>query len=486
MIEVENIFKKHKFLLSIFIISALISILFACIVQRCMYLDGGLWFNIMLDKISHGSYGLFDDTANHPRLFGNLINQFLVNFTYYILQIKNKYILSFSYSLSLFLFPLLATWWNYKLSDRTKRFDIAFWTLFVYVFLIIQSSIFSVVETNLVSILYLVLFNYLAGEINYTKKDTLIISALLIFLFRSHEMVLYLGVIIFFASLFYAKREENTFNKIIKYLIGIGSFCASIYMVSWFLTKHITNDTVRFASEAVQYLHLSLRMNLVLTIVGLLIGAIAFFIKKEFTNRQILIIASIYALLLINMFAHLDIFLNPMAEGQLRTIVCWAIPLIFIMIFMFDSLKIKIDKTYLSNMLVIIYIVGISHNIWQINNSYWFYKDFEYLKSKLTESKTALLNPDENPDLFDRSKHRLYNNEFTYFNISLALNDDYKIKSVLSQSKSPNGFSEWLFKIDDKTIMIPTANLSIKNKFWDLTDVANELETKRRDSIYAK
>lgn len=476
MIYDENVFKKHKILIFIFTTTIIINAIIACLVGRSLYLDGSLQFNAILNQLSFGHYGLFDDWQHHPRLYVNFINQLLINFSYYILQIKTKSLLLVAHALPLFALPPLALWWNYKLSQKTKRFDIALWSLFVYAFLVVQSSIEAITETNLASIVYFILFNYLAGKIDYKKKDIIIIFFLVLFLFRSHEMVLFLGPIIFLASLFYASQEESNFNKKIKYFIGAGSLFASFYMLYWFLTRPIMNETIRFLYEAVTYSHSLLNLNILLTIVGLLVAFIAIFKKSIFSKLEISIILIIYSFILAFMFKNLNIFLNPTMELHLRTIHCWAIPLIFTIIFGIDFLKIKINNTYYSNLLVIICIVGISQTIWQINNSYWFYKDFEYLKSKLVHSKTLLLNPDENQDLFDYSKYRRYQWKYSYFNSSLAISNDYKLKALLNQSKTSNGFSEWLYKKNDHTISVPEINLSIKNKFWDLTDIANNFK----------
>lgn len=115
----------------LFLIVSLLHVLYASFVQRGLYLDGSLWFVDLLNSISQGSYH-FPTDSNHPRTMINFIQAFPTLILGNIFGCTSKYLLSFTYSLTLFLTPLLLLFWNYRLTKRTKNKAIFFFALLEY------------------------------------------------------------------------------------------------------------------------------------------------------------------------------------------------------------------------------------------------------------------------------------------------------------------------------------------------------------------
>ena len=121
----ENIIKNRyfKFLFWIFIILSLVHIVYATITMRGLYADGTYYLFSSLHHFTQGTIKTsFDHT--HPRAFIELLHNLPITISYYILQIKSKYALILIYCASLVALPFLTLLWNYKLSHRTKRYDI--------------------------------------------------------------------------------------------------------------------------------------------------------------------------------------------------------------------------------------------------------------------------------------------------------------------------------------------------------------------------
>lgn len=482
----NNILKNNKFWIILTVLITTIHVIYASIIQRGAYLDGAMLSVVLLDKFSHGQYFIYSD-PEHTRFFMNFLNELPMAFGYFILMIKSKYWLSVLFSLPLFLFPPLIIWWNYKLSQRTKRQDIFVLSVFIYATILLPFSIFSIVEIINAALLQFVLLNYLAGKIDYTKKDIALITILVLFLFGSQEYVVFLGFVLFAGALYYASKEENVFNKKIKYGIGLGGLLSSLYVIVFlFLHQQTQGESIRFMKEAIDFIPNLLNLNSILSILTILIVPFILLKKDCFSKKIIIIISLIYIYLLWHMFNHLNIYLIPMWEGHFRTIPCWAMPMLFTIIPLLDAIKKRPSNIFYSNLLTVGLMCTIAQTIWQINNSYWFNKNIEYMQKELKACPNALYIPEEHEEMssFINKDLRRYIWNFSYTSTSILFAPQKEIKTILMQpSKDRVGnfsYREWLYVNDNEMFTIPTQNLHIRNKFWDATKVTDALDDYNR------
>ena len=288
--------KKYKILMWIFIIISIIHVIYATITMRGMYEDGAYY---MLDQLNSYSKGIFKITSDpsHPRFFIMALLELPSIFAFWVLQVHNKFALMMIFSCSMFILPLLALWWNYYLSKRTQRLDIFYWSLFSYS-VNITFSIFSVVESILGSMLNFVLWNYLAGKINYNKKDITLITLLILVMFGTYEYIIFLGIIFFVGALIYAKREENIKNKAVKYYIGIGSLGAAVFNLIYALNVPGENNEIqRFLMEGLNVIPHITELNFSISIITLILLLIFVFRKKPAGKKIILLITLIFSAL---------------------------------------------------------------------------------------------------------------------------------------------------------------------------------------------
>lgn len=469
----DNIIKKNKIWIIIAVILTVIHVLYASFSQRAAYMDGALVTVQLLDLCDVNYYTVLTD-AIHPRFFMYFINQFPVVLSYFVFGIKSKYWLSFICSLSVFCIPLLILLWNFFVSKRTKRYDIFVISIFVYSVLILPFSIYSIVELIPASMFWLVLLNYLAADMDYTKKDLIFITCLVILLFGSYESVVLIGVTLFVGSLYYASKEQKIFNKIVKYFIGLGGLLSSVFVTSCFIiSSQLRLEAIDRMQELVKVFYWSnyfLNLNLILSIFAFSLIPFILFKKDYLSKKNLLIILSGYCLLLISMFANLKIFLAPLFERDIRLISCYIIPLLFMYIIIADSLKKKESSIFYTNLFTIILICAITHTIWQINNTFWFNRNVQFMLEEMQKSPTPLriINKDE----VYNTHHKFFRRYFydsNYTGSSILFAPEKEIKTLLIPSPSFN--TKYIPYIDSKNLFTipPSFKYELKTQFWDIT-----------------
>ena len=147
-----------KFLAIIFILLSIFHMFYASSSLRVLYIDGSSYCAKLIDNISNGIFGFVVDES-HPRVCAMALSQFIALIVGLLFNIS-KNTIAILYSFGVFLMPLLALWWNYTLTKRTKQYSILFWSLFSYA-LILVGQIYSIVESYIGVIFQFVLLNYL-------------------------------------------------------------------------------------------------------------------------------------------------------------------------------------------------------------------------------------------------------------------------------------------------------------------------------------
>ncbi len=481
--------KSVIFLAITFIIISIFHVVYSIYVHRCLYMDGSYWFICMLNSIDQNKFN-FPYDQGHCRYIINFIQHIPIMAACILFHIKNKFIVSYLYSFTLFSLPLFLLFLNYKLTKRTKQFAIFFWSLFSYCVISLLYQIFSVVETIIGIPVYYILLNYLFAKIKYTKLDEFCIYILLIIMFGIHELTLFMGFVLFaamFAAILKKDVSEDSFQ--IKLNIGIGSLLASLYTLYFmFQTKGESSEIMRFIGEGSDFLNRIFQLNAGLSLITLLILLlfVIYFRKgKELKYSQIGLISCIYIYYFYKMFSNPDIYINPVIEGHLRTIPCYIDVLIILGIVIYNFKNLPAHTNFIKKCCIPVLLCGITLTAWQIVNSYYWYKNINFFMHKLSESSETIFVPENNEEIssFFNENLRRYIWHGNYITTALALSKDYKPKTlpvhyITNNETANNSYSYYLYPIlKDGLICVPYFEyISIKNRFWDLTDFVNELD----------
>ncbi len=473
----NNIFlnKKVKGLAVFFLIISILHVIYASCVQRGAIADGSLFILSILDKFSDGNWGFMSAVDCRTRLFVNVMNQLPMNIAYHIFNVDSKYWLSVIYSFPLFFYPFIFVYFNYALAKRSKRYDIAVLGVVLYSVGILLGIMYAVVEIFLAVSVSLLLFHYIVAKINYTKWDIAAVIFLTIMQFNSHELVAYVGYMMFLASLYYAKSEENLDNKKVKYIAGIGSLLASVYLTFWFIFTPNIKEAERFFHDTFHsFIDMQFHSSL-LILLFLYLFLWVLFKKEVFSTKNIITISLINLIGVAFMIMHLDIY-SSFAFFHYRLWPCIILPVIILYIWLSDVYKIKHSEVFYTNLLAITLCTGIVCSIWQLNNSYRFDKIVDRLNAKIDKVNKTFINPDKDLVKLYNSQKNMFFYCDTYFADSVLFQNEVDINSVIMPSKKEGCPSEFSINEDEETFDVPFYEVSIESKFWDLRNVADKLE----------
>jgi hypothetical protein len=477
-----------KSLALIFVLLSIFHIFFASCSQRGLYLDGGYFLYIYLDRIGDGIYTPWL-MPGHPRDCVNFLSQLPIIFTAFCFKnLNNRFIYNIIYSFLLFSIGFLALWWNYAITKKTKQYAILFWSIFVYSTTILLYQIFAIVETGIGVPLQFVLLNYFFSKSKYSKLDIIGIVFLIYIMFGVYEHTIFIGLIIFFGL----KFVDFSYNKFIKIGIAISSLLASLYTFLYMLNVSGEKDEcLRFLKEMINFLPSWNQLNFLMFVITIAIMLIIFIFNKKLNlNSKILFsLPFIYFFFFSFMLKNINIFLNPVLEQHSRANILWLVPIIFFSI-IFQKFKNIPDNKNLFNLLYIpVLLCGISLSSWGIVNTFFWNQNIDYCKKILSinTSPLCITSQDDNSEIssFMNKKLRRYIWYNMYTITSLAISPDYEVKSILmhydNNVKDIEGnFTqrEALFAIPDKNIIgVPFDNIfSIKNRFWDLSKPASALD----------
>lgn len=472
--------KKIQILISIFVILSIVHILLASFVLRGAVSDGGLWIPYLMDKFSDGLWFFESATSCRVRFFINFFNQLPINAAHHIFHIDSKYWLSFWYSLPLFLFPFLFPFWHYRLAKRTQRYDLVVFSIALYALFILPSTVYSIVEVYLAASFLFVLFHYLAGKIDYTRIDIIAVVFLIIMLYNTTEAEIYFGIILFFASLFYAKNENNKKNRTVKYLIGINGLISAILIFIWIcIVPNIQffRDTVRFFSEIGPrgYMRNYFVEPVMVLVITLIITTMTFAVRDRFGKGMLSALTVIYALLCVTMFIRQDNYIAHWGAYSYRVYVFIFLPVLALFTLFQDMSKSKLTQNFYYNFLIIICLAGITNTFIQYFYSINFYTFSEKFKTAIETSNEKFLNPD---DVFSEETFTdgelLFCECNNFFSQSLLFQDEKVIKKIMTPIKKRMGRCPSVFYVKDGKIFPPYYPLRIKNKFWDMEELMNE------------
>lgn len=477
-----NFFKdKAIFLLfSIFIVLSIIHIIFAASINRGLFGDGFVYVPEILDKLSIQGYG-FQLIEDRTRIFINFINQLPINIGYWC-GIESKKILLFLFSLPLFLFPFLVNLYNIHLAKRTKRYDIVLYSLIVYGILILPCIMYAVVESYLAISFLLLLIHYLVANIDYKIKDIIIISILLILSFNSTEIVIFTGPILFFISLFYTKENIQLKQKIIKLYIGFISICASAYVayMNYFVLYNIKNETTSFFSEICSFITIFQEPYIVEIITYLLI-LITLFIRKKLIKIQIILLSFLYIGILVFIFINNNPYFVYINYTKYRVFIYFLFPILVGILSFQEFYKKFINKRLLNNLFILILIASISNTIIQLYYSFATLQQVNNFKKCIENTNEVFIIPDTILDsVYFAPKNNIFFNTVcpTADYITLIENNDKIVLPFQNLNLSTPVYKKFDIDNNKKQLIFSFLTLSIKNKFWDFSNLATKYDKK--------
>ena len=267
---------------------------------------------------------------------------------------------------------------------------------------------------------------------------------------------------------------------------------ASIYNI-WFMLKTPgeNGEILRFLGEATDFFQQVFNLNSFFTILSIFLLFIFIFRKKEISFVTLSIVTLLYIGVLVKLLTTLELSINPMIEGHFRTIPCWALHIIFLGMYLRDVFFKEINTVKFTNFILIALFTCIFQTIWQNVNTFYWDKNIQYLKLELQKENSYLYIPSEHEEI--SSFHNKYLRKYIWHSVytatSIVLAEEYAPKTILMthdiQTEPGNlTFRKALFSdLEHGKISIPFGTLvDIKNKFWDLTNVAKALDDYNKEN----
>ena len=156
------------------------------------------------------------------------------------------------------------------------------------------------------------------------------------------------------------------------------------------------------------------------------------------------------------------------------------LPVAFIANTLYDAFSKNFNRerinTIFYNSFLILFIIGILNLAFSLVNSYLFsksVKEFKVITSK-PEYKGKLINPAVDLiDFYKQDKSLVFFSCDTYIYDHLNFNDEYKFETLLTPFDYPGENCPQKFYFDSKFLYLPFSDISIKNSYWDLTEIRN-------------
>ena len=477
----------------IFVIVTLIHIIYATVTMRGMYMDGSFFMVDILNKCSNHIYNVTYFPA-HTKFLMYVVLQLPVILSQFV--IKNKFALMMIFSFVQFAIPVLALWFNYRLTKRTGRYDVLFWNLFCYGVIILLYMISSVGAPIIGVTLLFILLNYLVAKIDYNKKDIISILILILSMFFAGEYIAYLGLLIFFCHYFYVINEKSKTNETIKMLIGYGSLLAAIYNIILLCKKTDENiEMTRCIKDIFSVFPHLLEFNSLIFVFTIILLLLIVFKKTNLGKNSIILITLGYVMLFIRLITTLNTSLWPMWEAHFTSFIYIVLPIIFLGIFFKDFLNKNSEVNYIrySNCICVVLFCSVFLTMWQIVDTYFWNENIKFMQFELDEEEQPLYIPslhDEEISSFGNSELRRYIWHGNYALLSILFSKDYEQKTLLvNYDKTQNDdnltFRNKLYVNPNKknSISVPYGIfIDIKNKYWDLTKCAQALDKYNKEN----
>ena len=480
----ENYFKNKKILLLIFFISFIIFLISALFSYRVAFGDTPCEFFKEMILYNNNLFDIiFNYNDNVVRFWSFKIHRFFFYLLFpFFSTIKE---LSMLYSFSLITTPFVLLICNYLLAKRTKRYDIATLALLYYCLFEIPYISHLAREYHITNMLIFLFFSYFFSKEKLKKFDFCIIFILSIFLFEAGENIVILGSLLFILGLLSYKKDKINNTKCL--YMGIVSIIFAIYTFTKTILNNHNDPIMTFENSIPRWIH-NMQMLpdalftscMIFSIIGIITFILLFFIKRELNKKDLLWGIPLLLCSLFLVYKNTNFIADPNKESNLFILFLVIPNLILITMWIIDYFEIKIKDYYWKNILTVVLIVGIFQFLWQTKSSSLCLEYTNHLRNELNKSKGLIIvHFDEN------DKGYIYDANACYMFRGFILSDEYKIKSTLLPDPLHRDYTgnESYGTYYDKEInklKILDCPLSLKNKYWDITEISKEIEAKNK------
>lgn len=426
---------------------------------------------------------------DNVRLFSNFLlvlpfNIFGIPFVKSILSLSSFF--SFSYLIMHF----VALFINFLVAKRTKRYDIAIFAFAFYVICSLPNIIWSVREVHFTILFYFAILSYFLSETELSKKDLLPISLMLLYLFESFEITFVFGWIMFIFMHLYAKKQ-NVKNVWYKILIGVGSFCAALYIPFKILYLMFYRNLVftegqgpqEWINGSINTLEVMFESDLIIFIFALIAVLITIFYKREYDKWSVLFFVPFISILLFVLYKQTGLYPNAHSEICNYSVAFWFIFPVILAILCCDYYEIKLKQYFVNNILLVACIFGSLNLLWQIYSNIEFGKYVNFMKETIRKSETTIVQVPE--EKYQNLKYvRSYNTCFSTIPASIILSETKKVEKFVMPSKYYIDYNQWCFYDLENThynskydiLKLQTAYVLPQTSLLDLTPIVDEFK----------
>lgn len=473
--EQKNYFKNSnvKYLIPFFIITVIINVLCAVLVQKMLLHDGGIHFLNMLNNFSDGNWDFNAYFGSRQRVFVFIVNNLLLNISYHIFNIESKQTLAQIYTASWFFTPLIILVFQILLAKRTKRYDIAVCAFMLYAVFIQPCQMYPILEVIPASSSFLLLLHYYLSDIDYKPFDISAITLLLIFSACSDEVVI-LGIIATLITAYYPiKTENNSKNKSVKKYIYFGMIAIlAIYALSYILVPqyHQYGGSERFNTE-LYFLLKDLTHSYTILFPLFVLFILSFFVLNKLKkNTDGIYPITISSFSVIFIFTYIYNFHNGNTSFSARWFLYAGLTFATLLCTIFPLIKNTVTKEkFYDYLLFLSMIIGIFYAGLQIYFAYDYHNTKNLLLNNAKSEKTIVVTDYDNPEFFKINSVKLWlaKETYTYNQISFSKEKEINVLMYANEEFKP--------KRNEERIFLPFGDYNIKNKFWDLTKAVSEL-----------
>lgn len=404
------------------------------------------------------------------------------------------------FSISFFVAHLILLYANYLAAKRTKRYDICVVAFTFYSMFCTVGFLWNIREFYVSFLFNFILLQYYLSNEKPKKSDIVIVSVLSLLMFEMSEFNFLISVLFFIFTFLYIKKNKNSLDEpnrfFLKKLITGLSLIPAIYILLKvvYIVKFLRQTAAsEWKENFIALFSYSLTSSIALSAIFAAFSLfVILFIKKDFTYKTIPAISA-SLLVFFFIFAHRVNIFEVTWDSELclywiAVIAFFCIVLYFFIAEYFNFKAENFNPYFYGNLIIISCIFGILNISWQIHSCFEYGKLQQELKSIMNNSKEVII---EIPDKYYEEGYKysyLFNNLPCYgtLPLSILLNDKYEVNRLLWPSqKRVNDYCALgktdNFYINPRYIKIQGIVLSVKNKYWDLTPIA---EAYKENGLY--
>ena len=493
--------RNYYFLIGLLILTFITYIVTYWTNSVSLFFDIPSVFALLMDEPANKTKSYFFVSTLDVRLFSNILVSIPYNILYQFFKGGLLINLINSYTFSFLIIHFFALVLNFVLARKTKRYDIAIASWFVYFILSMPNMMWAIRECHMVVIFYFILLQYFLSKTKLTKLDLIPITLLLIFLFESYEITFVFGIIIFIFMHLYGKRE-NDVNIWYKVYIGFGSFLAGIYIpfkLLWLMAYKNLNFTSGYGFQEwinsfLTVIKYAIHSNCLILFFAIIAIIFVLFYKKRFSIYSLFYFVPFLGCLFYILYKQ-GAYPDPLIELHSYTVLFAFIFPIILFILICDYFNIEKylyfgkddwEKAFWPNMLVIVCIFGFINCSWQIYSNMEYGKYIAYLKNLLRTQSSTFVYMDEN-DYRNNEYIRRNNTCLGLMTRSIFLSETKEINKIICPSEFLGDYNNYCFHepeynyldIKNRKIRIQTQIYKAKTENWNLMPIVREFAKRK-------